>query len=288
MFLETQNIVKTYGSHNAVDDVCLHIKKGDIYGLIGKNGAGKTTLMRLLVGNAKPTSGSVNYVGVTEGTINTNTVGSLIEHPGLFANETAFENMRRFMIAFCGKKSDYKQEIIRLLNIVNLDPESKKKVRQFSLGMKQRLGIAVALIGSPSFIILDEPTNGLDPIGMREIRSIVQALNKAGVTFLISSHLIDELSKIATKYGIMSNGKLVEEISAIDLTQKCQSAFMLQNLENISNLQQIPDCDYISDGESVYVFQEDIAHNANSKWLMGAKQVALSIEDYFSMKVGTN
>lgn len=216
--IETQALTKRFGKQVAVNQVSLRVKKGEIYGLIGKNGAGKTTLMRLLLGLAFPNSGELRLFGGDKQAAQK--IGTLIEAPGLYLNETAFENMKRF--AILTGSSD--EEIRNLLALVGLADTGKKTAGKFSLGMKQRLGIAIALLGNPELLILDEPVNGLDPAGIKEIRDLILALHARGVTFLISSHLLDELGKIATTYGIMANGFLVEEITAAELAEKCKTS----------------------------------------------------------------
>ncbi len=201
--IETCGIFKRYRNRFAVNNVSIHVKRGDIYGLIGKNGAGKTTLMKLILGLANPTMGGVKLFGDTKLDAARKRIGSLIEDPGLYKGCTAYENMLRFSILYGADKN----EIPVLLKLVGLDDTGNKKAGAFSLGMKQRLGIAIALLSHPEVPILDEPINGLDPAGIKEIRDIILNLNREhGVTFIISSHLLDELSKIVTRYGIVNDG----------------------------------------------------------------------------------
>ena len=223
--IETNELYKHYGDKIAVNKMSLHIKKGDIYGLIGKNGAGKTSLMKLLLGLTSPNSGQIRLFDNENLNKGRQKIGSLIEAPALYKNETAFENMRRFSIL---AGSNRNQEINHILQLVGLGNTGKKKCGSFSLGMRQRLGIAIALLGNPELLILDEPINGLDPAGIKEIRDIIVQLNKQGVTFLISSHLLDELGKIATNYGIVNNGQLIEEITAQELQKKCKSSLVIE------------------------------------------------------------
>ena len=218
--IETKELVKQFPGKLAVDHINMHVKKGDIYGFIGKNGAGKTTTMKLILGLLKPTEGSIFLYGSDKLDQHRIKIGSLIEAPGLYKNCTAFEIMKRFSILYGGTD----QEIKELLELVGLGNVKKRKAGAFSLGMKQRLGIAIALLGNPEILILDEPINGLDPAGIKDIRDIIIKLNKErGVTFLISSHILDELSKVATRYGIVHDGVLVEEIDADVLMEKCRS-----------------------------------------------------------------
>ena len=221
--LETRSLTKKYGDKIAVNGMSLHVRRGDIYGLIGKNGAGKTSLMKLLLGLTTPDSGEMVLLGERNADRARRKIGSLIEAPALYKNETAFENMKRFAILSPTSDAD----IRNLLNLVGLGNTGTKKAGAFSLGMRQRLGIAIALLGNPEVLILDEPINGLDPAGIKEIRDIIIELNRRGVTFLISSHLLDELGKIATNYGIVSGGVLVEEITAEALAAKCHTSLKL-------------------------------------------------------------
>lgn len=221
--IQTKSLTKKYGNKIAVDKISLNVRKGDIYGLIGKNGAGKTTLMKLLLGLIYEDDGQINLFDDTSLEKQRIKIGSLIEAPAFYKNETAFENLKRFSIL----SPTSNEEIRNILKLVGLDNTGKKKVGAFSLGMKQRLGIALALLGNPELLILDEPINGLDPSGIKEIRDIILDLNSKGVTFLISSHLLDELGKIATNYGIVANGKLVEEITSEELNQKCRTSLKI-------------------------------------------------------------
>lgn len=221
--LKTYNITKKYGEQLAVDNVNMTIKKGDIYGFIGQNGAGKTTLIRLITGLIHKSGGEIELLGANEeNELNKarTMVGSLIEFPSLYTNMTARENLEvsRLVRNIPGKKC-----IDEVLELVGLKDVEKKKVKNFSLGMRQRLGIANALMGNPKLLILDEPINGLDPMGIVEIRELLKKINKEkDMTILISSHILSELSELATTYGIISNGKLIEEITAKQLSEKCR------------------------------------------------------------------
>ena len=221
--LKTYNITKKYGEQLAVDNVNMTIKKGDIYGFIGQNGACKTTLIRLITGLIHKSGGEIELLGANEenelNKVRT-MVGSLIETPSFYTNMTARENLEvsRLVRNIPGKKC-----IDEVLELVGLKDVEKKKVKNFSLGMRQRLGIANALMGNPKLLILDEPINGLDPMGIVEIRELLKKINKEkDMTILISSHILSELSELATTYGIISNGKLIEEITAKQLSEKCR------------------------------------------------------------------
>ncbi len=217
--LRTKNLTKQFGEKFAVRGVSMQIRKGEIYGFIGKNGAGKTTLMRLILGAAMPTDGSIELFGGEDENSARHRIGALLEYPCIYKNCSALENLRRFAI-LTGNDTD---ELEDILELVGLGKVGNKKAGQFSLGMKQRLAIGIALLGHPEFLVLDEPINGLDPAGIKEIRDVILALNqKKGVTFLISSHLLDELSKIVTTYGIIKDGVLIEQITAPELQAKCR------------------------------------------------------------------
>ena len=227
--LKTYNITKKYGEQLAVDNVNMTIKKGDIYGFIGQNGAGKTTLIRLITGLIHKSGGEIELLGANEeNELNKarTMVGSLIESPSLYTNMTARENLEvsRLVRNIPGKKC-----IDEVLELVGLKDVEKKKVKNFSLGMRQRLGIANALMGNPKLLILDEPINGLDPMGIIEIRELLKKINKEkDMTILISSHILSELSELATTYGIISKGELIEEITAKQLSEKCRQYINLK------------------------------------------------------------
>ena len=222
--IETEGLTKRYGKRLCVNNISIHIAKGDIYGFIGRNGAGKTTAMRLILGLARPTSGKIKLFNSDDLNAQRKKIGFLIEAPGLYKRCSALENMKRFSILYGGDD----KEIEELLSFVGLNGVGNKKVGQFSLGMKQRLGIAIALLGDPEVLILDEPVNGLDPAGIKEVRDLLLKLNKEkNVTIMISSHLLDELAKITTKYGIINNGVLVEEIDAPKLMERCKNNIVI-------------------------------------------------------------
>lgn len=223
--LKTYGLTKKFGRKKAVSEVSMTIEKGDIYGFIGRNGAGKTTFMRMVLGTAFSSEGTIELFEGENLNQARRKIGALIESPGLYEKCTAYENMKRFSILYGGTE----EEIQELLELVGLGSTGKKKVRKFSLGMRQRLGIAIALLGNPEFMVLDEPVNGLDPAGIKEIRDVILRLNKErSVTFLISSHLLDELAKVVTKYGIINEGVLVEEVSAKELEERCHKQIKIK------------------------------------------------------------
>ena len=201
----------------------MHVPKGAIYGFVGKNGTGKTTLIRLITGLQFPTGGSYQIYGIenTNAQIRTSRrrMGAVVETPSIYLDMTAQDNMKQ-QYQILGQPGF--DGIDELLELVGLGDTGKKKVKDFSLGMRQRLGIAIALAGNPDFLVLDEPINGLDPQGIIEIRELILKLNRDhGITVLISSHILDELPKLATHYGFIDSGRMVKEISAADLEDKC-------------------------------------------------------------------
>lgn len=225
--LVTDNLTKIYKSSTAVDKVNLHIRKGCIYGLIGKNGAGKTTIMKMISGMASPSSGSFSYVGFNGGTDEAfSRIGTLIEAPAIQPNFTAYDNMKMKCLAYGIGDAEYINEKLAL---VGLGKVGKKKAGKFSLGMKQRLGIALALVGEPDFLLLDEPINGLDPQGIVEVRELLTKLNtEKNMTILISSHILEELAKVATDYAIINNGVIVEESTSVELREKCRDKIVIK------------------------------------------------------------
>ncbi|HBI59870.1 MAG TPA: bacitracin ABC transporter ATP-binding protein [Lachnospiraceae bacterium] len=216
--LTTENLTKTYRGRNVVDNVNMHVKKGDIYGFIGRNGAGKTTLMKMVCGLTRTSSGEFELFGSKNLGEGRKKIGCVIEQPALYPGMTAQENLIYYSkMQGCEKTTDFDA----LLQLVGLPDTGKKKAKKFSLGMKQRLSIAIALLGEPDFLVLDEPMNGLDPAGIREIREMLLNLHeKRQITILMSSHILGELGKIATKYGIINSGRLVEEFSAKELEER--------------------------------------------------------------------
>ena len=222
--LKAESLEKKYRGYTALDGFIMNVPKGSIYGFVGKNGAGKTTLIRLICGLQKPTSGSFEIYGVRNNDKKIleqrKRIGAVVETPSIYPGLTAYENLKMQYMTL--GLSDYKS-IPDLLKLVGLENTGKKTARNFSLGLKQRLGIAVALCGAPDMLILDEPINGLDPQGIIEMRELIIKLNREkGITVLISSHILDELSRLATHYGFIDNGKLIREMSAEELEKECR------------------------------------------------------------------
>lgn len=228
--LETNNLEKRYKDFKALSHLNIHIENGSIYGLIGKNGAGKTTLIRIICGLQEPTNGNYTIYGTNNSSGNIASVrkrmGAIIETPSIYGEMSARDNLvEQFKLV--GMPS--LDGIDELLKLVGLDNTGKKKAKNFSLGMKQRLGIAISLANNPDFLILDEPINGLDPQGIIEIRELILKLNKENrITILISSHYLDELSKIATHYGFLDNGSIIKEISSSELMKKLEHKIELK------------------------------------------------------------
>ncbi len=228
--LETNDLEKKYNDFKALNHTNIHIEKGAIYGLIGKNGAGKTTLIRIVCGLQEPTNGSYTIYGVENSSRDITSVrkrmGAIIETPSIYGGMSARDNLIE-QYQLIGMPSY--ESIDDLLKLVGLEGTGKKKAKNFSLGMKQRLGIAIALANNPDFLILDEPINGLDPQGIIEIRELILKLNKEKrITILISSHYLDELSKIATHYGFLDNGAIIKEISSEELMKKMEHKIELK------------------------------------------------------------
>ena len=219
--IQTAGLSKRYKDKWAVDHLDLRVEQGDIYGFIGRNGAGKSTTLKLLCGLARPTQGEALIFGkpIRDGVVRRR-VGALIEQAGLYPDQSGRENLRLYA-TLLGLDSPERQ-VDEILETVGLAPREKKPVKHYSMGMKQRLGVGLALLGGPDLLLLDEPINGLDPEGIREMRELLLGLNRdRGITLVISSHILGELSKIATRYGIIQNGRMVEQITAGELEQKC-------------------------------------------------------------------
>ena len=222
--LETNALTKQYKNFTALNGLTMHIPKGSIYGFVGRNGAGKTTLIRLICGLQEPDSGSYRIYGIknTDPQIvrSRRRMGAVVETPSIYLDMNARNNIRQ-QYQILGIPSE--NGIDELLQLVGLSDTGNKKAKNFSLGMRQRLGIAIALAGNPDFLVLDEPVNGLDPQGIIEIRELILKLNQQhGITILISSHILDELARLATNYGFIDGGHLLKEMSAEELEKHCR------------------------------------------------------------------
>ena len=228
--LTTEQLSKHYSRFKALDGLSMHVPKGAVYGLVGKNGAGKTTLIRLVCGLQTPTSGGYTLYGVRstdKGLAKARRrMGAVVETPSIYLDLTAEDNLKEQYLILGRPSFD---GIPELLKLVGLEDTGRKKARHFSLGMKQRLGIAVALAGDPDLLILDEPVNGLDPQGIIEIRELILKLNRERqITVIISSHILDELAKLATHYGFIDGGRMVREISAQELEAACRKCVRVE------------------------------------------------------------
>ena len=228
--LETNALTKRYRNFTALNGLTMHIPKGSVYGFVGRNGAGKTTLIRLICGLQEPTDGFYSLYGVKNsesGIVRCRRrMGAVVEGPAIYPEMTARENIRH-QYRVLGMPSD--DGIDALLQLVGLGDTGKKKAKDFSLGMRQRLGIAIALSGNPDFLVLDEPVNGLDPQGIIEMRELILMLNREyGITVLISGHILDELSRLATHYGFIDGGRIVKEMSARELDALCRKCVRIE------------------------------------------------------------
>lgn len=225
--VETFGLTKRYGAFSAVDHFNMKVAKGDIYGFVGRNGAGKSTVMKMLAGLARPTEGEARLFGRPLGEAGTQRVGVLIENPGIYPYQTAFENM--MMKALALGLPDPKKASNDLLVFVGLSGAASRKTKNFSMGMKQRLGLALALLGDPDLLLLDEPLNGLDPEGAREIRELIMRLNRErNMTVIISSHVLEQLGRMATHYGVIRRGSMVRELTVAEVEAECTDCLVLR------------------------------------------------------------
>ena len=290
--LRVNNISKHYGKHQVLNKVSLEIDKGMIYGLIGVNGAGKSTLMRIIMGLTYSDGGEIELFGATDANgiqRARRKIGQSIETPALYPELTALDNMK-VQAANAGVGNS---DISNLLELMNLQDTGHKKVKNFSLGMRQRLSIAVTLVSNPEFLILDEPTNGLDPAGIIEIREIIKKLvNEKCLTVLISSHILGELSQVATNYGILHHGKIIQELSKTELLQKSQQYISLQVGEvekALTILDKLNIAEYeVSDDEEIRIYSNlDQIAQINRKLVLenidvlGISMANQNLEDYF-------
>lgn len=229
--IETKDLCKKYGQNLVIDNVNMHVPEKAIYGFVGENGSGKTTIMRLLCGLAEVTSGEYSLFGVSSKSKDIHkqrkNISAIVETPSLVPHLTALQNMQ-YQELYEGIKLT-PEERMALLKKVHLDQVGNKKVRNYSLGMRQRLAIALALMNKPKLMFLDEPMNGLDPEGIAELRDLLIELNqKDGITVLISSHILSELEKIATHYGFISHGKILEELTTEELQNRCKKSLNIK------------------------------------------------------------
>ncbi|MCI9016637.1 MAG: ATP-binding cassette domain-containing protein [Clostridia bacterium] len=293
IILKTDNLTKKYKNFIALDNVNIEIRKGDIYGIIGRNGAGKTTLMKIITTLASKTDGEFYLFNHKDTDLKETKrrIGSLIETPAFFPNLNAYDNLKYYSIQ---KGIIDKEQINEALKLVGLNDIKKKCFKNFSLGMKQRLGIAFAILDNPDFIILDEPINGLDPIGISDLRETFKKLNEErNITILISSHILSELYVLATRFGIIEKGKVIKELSKEELDSECSKcisirtddvkkvAIVLEKELNTTNYKVIDNeeiklYDYLEQSQKVnkLLVQKDI----NIKQI---RETGISLEDYF-------
>lgn len=273
--LTTDNLTKQYRSFKALGGLSMHVEKGAIYGFVGRNGAGKTTLIRLICGLQTPTSGTYTLYGKknTEGNLSRERrrMGAVVETPSIYGGMTAEDNLKE-QYRVLGRPSF--EGIKELLELVGLGDTGKKKAKNFSLGMKQRLGIAVALAGDPDFLVLDEPVNGLDPQGIIEIRELILKLNRERkITFLISSHILDELSRLATHYGFIDAGHIVREVSAKELEDSCRKCTRVE-VTDIQALVRV-----LEKRQMEYKVTSENSADVFGKWDVTEMVLALETED---------
>ena len=301
--LKTNNLTKKYKEQFAVNNVNMHIEKGDIYGFVGENGAGKTTIIRLISGLVSPTEGSFELFGVNnknKGILDARRkMSGIVEAVSINKSMTALQNLKfQCMICNLNKTDD---ELKEILNVVGLDYESikNKHTNDFSLGMRQRLGLAISMVSNPEFIILDEPMNGLDPQGFIDVRESIIRLNKMGVTFLISSHILSELDRVCNKIGFISHGVLLEEISIDELHHKSRRKIQIRtnDLESLRNelINNLNLNEVIIEENSLFIY-DDTDINSLMKFLVNNNIIIDeinvrqdSIEDYYiSLILGGN
>ncbi|WP_019639512.1 ABC transporter ATP-binding protein [Paenibacillus fonticola] len=234
IILRTLNLTKEYKGQKVLKGISLTIERGEIFGLIGENGAGKSTLMKIIAGSSQATKGEIVIMGATTNRHSSHSrkqMGVMIEQPACYGDMTAADNLEIIRLA---KRIGNKSVVGETLKIVGLDDVGSKKVSKFSLGMRQRLGLAMALIGSPKFLILDEPINGLDPKGIIDMRDLIRKLNRErGITFLISSHILTELHQVATRYGILHKGELIALHSAQEMERQCEPFIRIKHEDNV-------------------------------------------------------
>ena len=297
--METKGLTKKYRQTLALDNVDLKLEKGKIYGFIGQNGAGKTTLIRMITGLAFPTGGELKLWGKTgdkDLQEQRKRIGSLIEGPALYPYMTAYQNMEVQRIQ---RGIPDKSVIEKTLKLVGLTDTGKKKVRNFSLGMKQRLGIAAALLNTPEFLILDEPINGLDPAGIVDVRNLIKKLNKEyGMTILISSHILEELYNTATDFIIIDKGRIIEELSEAELNEKCKQHIEIKTMDPrkaIMVLEQSLHTDKFKimpdDTIQLYDYLDDLEKVASAMAeekiiVTGLTVTGDTLEEYFLSKIG--
>lgn len=300
--VKTNNLTKTYGNIYALNQVTINVEKGAIYGLVGDNGAGKSTLLKLLVGHSIKTSGELYLFhshNEKELERERKRLGALVEHTGFYPELTVMQMLEYYRIQ---RGIPGKSKVNEIINTVKLDEKRNSKCKTLSLGQKQRLGLAIALIGEPELLILDEPINGLDPSGILEIRNLLLKLNhEKNMTILLSSHILSELEHLATSYGFLSKGRLVEEISATSLQEKCSDSIEYK-VSDPATFIALLDKYYKADvckllaNNSIRIYNPKQLTEAYSKlagdnniYILGLTTIKSSLEDYYmNLKNGGN
>lgn len=293
--VETRGLTKSYRGKRAVDRLDLHVAQGDIYGFVGKNGAGKSTVMKMVCGLVTPDEGEIELFGSRadeggrpEGALR---VGALIEAPGLVPNLSAYENLMAKALAM--GVADAPARCRETLALVGMDGVGKKKAKGFSLGMKQRLGLALALVGSPDLLLLDEPLNGLDPEGTRAMRNLIVRLNQTlGVTVVISSHVLDQLDRVATRFGVIAEGRMVREMTSEQMQAECGDSLRVRTVDPArslalmeeafpqTTLRALPDGALSVAGDYDAAAVSRLLHDADQT-VLELNPVRRDIEDYF-------
>ncbi|MBE6856943.1 MAG: ABC transporter ATP-binding protein [Ruminococcus sp.] len=296
--ISTNGLYKNYGNTAVLKDVSISVKQGEIYGLVGKNGAGKTTLMKILLGLVPKTKGTVSLFGADdekELLLQRRDIGAMIETPSFYPYMTAWDNLNYYRIQRGMKDTEC---IGRALRLVGLSDTGKKKFREFSLGMKQRLGLALALLHSPKLLILDEPINGLDPEGIVEVRELLENLNKnEGVTILISSHILGELSQLAQRYGFIDKGRLIKEadLAEIESSGGSRTVITVDDTEKAKRLfsERYPSAKYeVKDNDLCIIsgYSDEMVSelSAVGVTVKGLKTETESLENYYIKMIGSN
>lgn len=294
--LQTKQLTKHYKGFTALDHADMTVNRGDIYGLIGRNGAGKTTIMKIITGLTEASEGEYSLFGKNGKAADRRKIGCLIENPAFFGNMTAYQNLRYY----CLQKgiTDLKQ-IDDVLELVQLQDAGNKKFRKFSLGMKQRLGIAFAMLDNPDLIILDEPINGLDPIGISQLRDTFHKLNQErGITFVISSHILSELYAVANRFLFIDKGKVLKEVTKQELDLECSRCLVVKTDDTkkaatvLESSLHITNYKVIDNGE-IRIYEEHTKPDAVSRTLvqedvrlLGLYESGVSLEDYFKQLIG--
>ena len=293
----SEGLTKIYSGRAVVDHVNIHVPDGSIYGFVGENGSGKTTIIRLLMGLIRPNAGEyslydVNFKNKDIYKIRAN-VSAIVEAPSLVPSMNAYQNIKYACMYYGIQATD--EFIEKILNEVGLHDVGKKKVKDFSLGMRQRMGIAILLLNNPKLMLLDEPMNGLDPSGVAELRDLIISLNQKGITFLISSHILSELEKVATHWGFISQGKLLKEISSEDLALECKKSIEVSHhdLDALETaLKKIGVQNYKRNPNFIRVYDEILPLDLLTKLkkegleIEHIKTIEVNVEEYYLSMIG--